>query len=839
MPLFVEVAVHVPGNTGTFDYHLPPELEGKVQPGCLVVVPFGPQRVQGVALRYIDMPSVPETRPVEALLDPLPVVTGAQMELAQQLSDQTLTPLSACLDLMLPAGISQQADREYQLVEPLRVADDELKPTARRIVLLLRERGALRGRQIEASLPHQHAKEALQGLAKQGVVISRPVLPEPGVHPKLVRMVGLACPPEGIEPKLSQIGRAGTPAYQRRKAMLDFLVREPWLVEAAWVYAASGGNLADLRRLEELGLVVLSESEVWRDPLAQVEAPLQTPPELTQGQAQVWSQLQAALRSQNNGIWKPYLLHGVTGSGKTEIYLRAVQEVLLQGKQALVLVPEIALTPQTVRRFLGRFPGMVGLVHSQLSVGERYDTWRRARAGKLQVIVGPRSALFTPFPNLGLIVLDEFHDSSYYQSEPAPAYSAVQAALTYGRLTRSTVLLGSATPSVEWMYTAQEKNWPVLALPERIMAHRQTVAAQLTRQSQKSNPDETGSEGSFLPLPPVKIVDMRQELKAGNRSMFSRALQDALIQTLDAGQQAILFLNRLGSATYVFCRDCGHTLRCPRCDRALTLHSDAAMLVCHTCGYRRKKPERCPNCGSTQIRDYGTGTERVEQEVLKTFPQARTLRWDSETTRQKGSHDLVLSHFVSHRADILIGTQMLAKGLDLPLVTLVGVILAEVGLYLDDFRAPERTFQLLTQVAGRAGRSPLGGQVVLQTYQPEQYAIQMAAGHDYAGFYRRELNSRREIGYPPFTRLVRLEYRHAEAQKAQAAAQRMAVQLEDWLREGGYSSTELIGPAPSFFAKQNGLYRWQIVLRGPDPAAALRGRNLGDWRVEVDPQSLL
>jgi len=839
LPLFVEVAVHVPGNTGTFDYHLPPELEGQVQPGCLVVVPFGVQRVQGVVLRYIDTPAVPETRPVEVLLDSLPVVTGAQMELAQQLSDQTLTPLSACLDMMLPAGISQQADREYQLVEPLRVADEELKPTARRIVQLLQERGALRGRQIEASLPHRHAKEALQGLVKQGAVISRPVLPEPGVHPKLVRMVGLACPPEEIEPKLSQIGRTGTPAYQRRKAMLDFLVREPWLGEAAWVYAASGGNLADLRRLEEPGLVVLSESEVWRDPLAQVEAPLQAPPKLTNGQAQVWSTLQAALRGQTNEIWKPYMLHGVTGSGKTEIYLRAVQEALLQGKQALVLVPEIALTPQTVRRFLGRFPGVVGLVHSQLSVGERYDTWRRARAGKLQVVVGPRSALFTPFPNLGLIVLDEFHDSSYYQSEPAPAYSAAQAALTYGRLTHSVVLLGSATPSVEWMYTAQEKNWPVLALPERIMAHRQTVEAQLSRLGQKSDPVEVGSEGSFLPLPPVKIVDMRQELKAGNRSMFSRALQDALTKILAAGQQAILFLNRLGSATYVFCRDCGHTLRCPRCDRALTLHSDAVMLVCHTCGYRRKKPERCPNCGSAQIRDYGTGTERVEQEVVKAFPQARTLRWDSETTRQKGSHDLVLSHFVSHRADILIGTQMLAKGLDLPLVTLVGVILAEVGLHLDDFRAPERTFQLLTQVAGRAGRSPLGGQVVLQTYQPEQYAIQMAAGHDYAGFYRRELDARRKIGYPPFSRLVRLEYRHAEAQKAQTAAQRMAVQVEDWLREGGYDNTELIGPAPSFFAKQNGLYRWQIVLRGPDPAAALRGRNLGDWRVEVDPQSLL
>jgi primosomal protein N' (replication factor Y) len=839
LPQFVEVAVHVPGNTGTFDYHLPPELEGAVQPGCLVVVPFGPQRVQGVVLRLIDLPSVPETRPVEGLLDPLPVVTSAQLELAQQLAVQTLTPLSACLDLMLPVGVSQQADREYQLVEPLRIAEIELKPTARRVPAATVRCGALRGRQIEASLPRQHSKEALQGLLKQGVVTSRPVLPEPGVRPKLVRMVGLACPPEEIESQLDQIGRAGTPAYQRRKAMLDFLIREPWLVEAAWVYAASGGTLADLRRLEGLGLVALSESEVWRDPLAQMEAPLQTPPVLTEGQAQVWRQLQEALQGSSTGIWKPYLLHGVTGSGKTEIYLRAVQETLKQGKQALVLVPEIALTPQTVRRFLGRFPGLVGLVHSQLSVGERYDTWRRARSGKLQVVVGPRSALFTPFPNLGLIVLDEFHDSSYYQSEPAPAYSAVQAAITYGRLTRSTVLLGSATPPVELMYTAQEKNWPVLALPERIMAHRQSVEAQLARLGQTTELVDAGSEGSSLPLPPVKIVDMRQELKAGNRSMFSRALQEALTQTLSAGQQAILFLNRLGSATYIFCRDCGHVLRCPRCDRALTLHSEAAMLVCHTCGYRRKKPERCPNCGSTQIRDYGTGTERVEQEVLKVFPDARTLRWDSETTRQKGSHDLVLSHFVSHRADVLIGTQMLAKGLDLPLVTLVGVILAEVGLHLDDFRAPERTFQLLTQVAGRAGRSPLGGQVVLQTYQPEQYAIQMAGEHDYAGFYRRELDARRKIGYPPFSRLVRLEYRHPEAQKAQAAAQRMAVQLEDWLREGGYSSTELIGPAPSFFAKQNGLYRWQIVLRGSDPAAALRGHNLGDWRVEVDPQSLL
>ncbi|HWR65663.1 MAG TPA: primosomal protein N' [Bellilinea sp.] len=839
MPRFVEVAVNVPGRTGSFDYHLPAELMDTVQPGCLVIVPFGKQRVQGVVLRFLDLPSVPETRPVEALLDPQPVVTAAQMELAQQLAEDTLTPLSACLDLMLPPGISQQADLEYQLVDSLRIADIELKQTAQRIVKLLLERGALRGRQIETALPRQGWKEAIQTLIKRGVVISRPVLPEIGVRPKVVRMVRLAVSPEAASAQTERLSRSGTAAYQRRKAMLDFLIREPWLIEASWVYASSGGTLADLRLLEELGLVALSESEVWRDPLAQVETLLQTPPQLTEGQREIWQQLQAGLRQAPEGLWKPFILHGVTGSGKTEIYLRAVQEVLDQGKQAIVLVPEIALTPQTVRRFLARFPGQVGLVHSQLSVGERYDTWRRARSGELKLVVGPRSALFTPFPDLALIVLDECHDGSYYQSEPAPAYSAVQAAITYGRRTGSTVILGSATPPVELLYTAYQKNWPVLSLPERIMAHKKAVASQLERLGKIATLEEDGSEGSVLPLPPVSIVDMRQELKAGNRSMFSRSLHEALEKTLASGQQAILFLNRLGSATYVFCRDCGHVLRCPRCDRSLTLHSQAAELVCHSCGYRRKMPSRCPNCNSTQIRDYGTGTERVEQEVLKVFPNARTLRWDSETTRQKGAHDLLLSHFVSHRADILIGTQMLAKGLDLPLVTLVGVILAEVGLYLDDFRAPERTFQLLTQVAGRAGRSPLGGQVVLQTYQPEQYAIQMAAGHDYAGFYRREIESRRTIQYPPFSRLVRLEYRHREAQKAETAAQHLAVQLEDFLREGSFNSTEIIGPAPCFFARMNSLYRWQIVLRGPDPTAVLRGKNFPDWRIEVDPQSLL
>ena len=351
------------------------------------------------------------------------------------------------------------------------------------------------------------------------------------------------------------------------------------------------------------------------------------------------------------------------------------------------------------------------------------------------------------------------------------------------------------------------------------------------------------SDGSLsatqLNLPPVKIVDMRQELKAGNRTIFSRELRESLGQVLDAHQQAILFLNRRGTATYVFCRQCGYSLKCPRCDLPLTFHNEGSALVCHTCNYRRQMPKTCPECSSNQIRQFGTGTEKVESDVQELFPGVRTLRWDAETTRQKGAHDLLLQAFMNRQADILVGTQMLAKGLDLPLVTLVGVVLADVSLQLPDYRAGERTFQLLTQVAGRAGRSPLGGKVILQTFQPDHYAIRAAAGHDYAAFYRQEINYRKQIQYPPFTRLVRLELRNSDMARVEAEAQAMARQVQGWIKEGHYRGTEIIGPVPCFFGRQNNIYRWQIILRGPDPASILRGRALGEWRVEVDPASLL
>jgi primosomal protein N' (replication factor Y) len=856
MPTYLEIAVNVPQVAGVFHYHLPPALEGQVWPGHLVEAPFGRQTVQGVVLRYVAVPAVPETRPVLGLVDPQPALTAMQISLAEELAYQTLSPLAACIDLMLPPGLSQVADTLYALSEQESPGQGEtarLNKTQARLLELLERRGPLRGRQIDQSMSKLKWRPSAEGLVRRGLITARTTLPPPTIGPKNVRTAQLGCSPAEVERRAAELGRAGTAAQARRLAILRFLTREAGPVDVPWVYAESGGNSRDLRYLAERGFVILGESEVWRDPLAEVDFATSQALPLTSGQQAAWAEIQAGLRAGPAGAagaaQAPFLLHGVTGSGKTEIYLYAVEETLRLGRSAIVLVPEIALTPQTVRRFLARFPGQVGLMHSQLSAGERYDTWRRARAGLLSVMVGPRSALFTPFENLGLIVVDEFHDDSYYQAESLPRYHARQAAIAYARLCGAVCVLGSATPGVTSRYQAERERWRYLSLPERILGHRQVIQAQVERTGGRSRYQPAGEQAESIELPPVQVVDMRQELKAGCTSIFSRPLQEALKQVLEQHQQAILFLNRRGSATYVFCRDCGYSLKCPHCDLPLTYHLQSpdqphfeqarGALLCHRCGYTRQAPRRCPQCGGARIRHYGSGTQRVEAVAQALLPEARLLRWDAETTRQKGSHELILKHFANQQADVLVGTQMLAKGLDLPLVTLVGVVLADVGLNLPDYRAGERTFQVLTQVAGRAGRSPLGGQVILQTFQPENYVIQAAAQHDYNAFYRKELDYRRRLNYPPFSRLVRLEYRDPDPHQAERAAGEMARQLRAWIQAEQRHSTELVGPAPCFFARLGGNYRWQILLRGPDPASLIRKRSLGEWRIEVDPASLL
>jgi primosomal protein N' (replication factor Y) len=837
---YVEIAVNVPRVSGVFHYHLPPELVDQVEVGHLVEVPFGKQRVQGVILGFVDEPAVSKTRPVLNLIDPHVVLTWAQIALARSISQNTLSSLADCIGLMLPPGLGQQADTLYTITRRKSSSSDRrLTDLQLRLLTILEKRGSLRGRQLDRALPRVNWRASARSLVRRGLISTDPILQPPQVKPKAVNTVQLACAPDLAEQQLTNLGRPGSAAFERRGAMLRFLLREPGPVEVSWVYAESGGNSADLRKLTDLGLVIIGESEIWRDPLDGLKLPTAEPPVLTSDQQKCWDEINAGLKalSESQPV-QPFLLHGVTGSGKTELYLRAVQYVIQQGRQAIVLVPEIALTPQAVRRFLARFPGQVGLVHSQLSPGERYDTWRRARTGELGVVVGPRSALFTPLPEIGLIVLDECHDDSYYQSDP-PFYQTRQAAIDYAGITGALCLMGSATPNVTSTFQAASGRWRYLRLPSRILAHRQVIESQAEELGVVSRYEPLEGQASSLELPPVEVVDMRRELKSGNRSIFSRALQVRLAEVLAEKQQAILFLNRRGTATYVFCRDCGHTLKCPRCDLSLTYHGGRDALTCHHCGYDRKMPKICPICKSKRIRQYGTGTERVEAEVLALFPQARTLRWDYETTRKKGAHEAILSHFREQRADVLVGTQMLAKGLDLPLVTLVGVVLADVGLNLPDYRAPERTFQVLTQVAGRAGRSPLGGEVILQTFQPEHYVLQAASRHNYREFYHKELEYRRQLGYPPYLRLVRLEYRHGREADAERAAVEMAGKIKNWITSGGYRATEIIGPVPCFYARWGGQYRWQIVLRGPELLSLLRGRSLGEWRIEVNPPSLL
>jgi primosomal protein N' (replication factor Y) len=679
----------------------------------------------------------------------------------------------------------------------------------------------------------------IKTLAERGwVTIDRPPVKGPAT-------VSLALAGDAVTDALVALRGA-----EKHRAVLEALQGQGGAAWIGWVYAETGANLDTLRDLEAAGLVTVAEEMIWRDPLAGYEFALDRPLELTEDQQRAWAVInqrimagaerveapltddgQVALR-QAQGADDVFLLHGVTGSGKTEIYLRAIAEVLARGQQAIILVPEIALTPQTIRRFAARFPGRVTVWHSELAEGERFDVWRRVRTNHpaAQVMVGSRSALFLPFPRLGLIVLDEEHESSYKQ-ERTPRYHARTAAVELGRLTGSPVILGSATPALETYFAARRGEIGLLSLPQRIRTGEWTDASSTLPFPQAATLGD---------LPPVSIVDMRQELRAGNRSMFSRALAAGLRHVLQAGQQAILYLNRRGAATFVMCRDCGHVEACPRCAIPLTFHSEGEALVCHHCNRRYPAPTVCLECKGRRIRYFGVGTERVEETVRQEFPNARTLRWDRDVTGAKGSHDAILSKFTMHEADVLIGTQMIAKGLDLPLVTLVGVVAADTGLFLPDFRAAERTFQLLTQVAGRAGRSTLGGEVIVQTYHPDHYAVVAASNHDYDAFYRQEMAFRRQQGYPPVRRLARLVYHNTQRAKAQAESARLAEQLRAEITRLGLTDTDLIGPAPCFFSQQRGEFRWQLVVRSPDPATLLRQAPppLG-WRLDIDPVDML
>jgi primosomal protein N' (replication factor Y) len=632
---------------------------------------------------------------------------------------------------------------------------------------------------------------------------------------------------------------------QKQADVLHLLAAEDGPVWIGWVYAQTEAKLDTLRALAQAGLITIDEARRWRDPLAGRSFTLDTPPRLTAEQTSVWQEVARAWRP-DNPLRTPILLHGVTGSGKTEIYLHAIAAALRAGQGAIMLVPEITLATQTVERVSARFPGRVAIWHSALSPGERYDTWERVRAGELPIVVGPRSALFAPVRNLGVVVVDEEHEPAYKQRDRPPIFHAREAALELGRLSRALVIMGSATPDVVSYRQAERGTSRLLNLPSRILAHTKHLAVQkaLLKRRQLSSrlpSQDPGSEFVTLPLPPVEVVDLREELRAGNRTIFSRVLQDSIRETLTHGEQVILFLNRRGTASFVICRDCGHVMTCPRCDTTLTYHADGELMVCHFCGYRSRTVETCPQCHGERIRFFGLGTQRVEEAVKQMFPAAQTIRWDWDTTRQKGSHHVFLEHFMTGRANMMIGTQMVAKGLDLPMVTLVGVISADTALYLPDFRAAERTFQLLMQVAGRAGRSPLGGKVIIQTYNPDQVAIEAAANHDYEGFYQMELAFRAEQRYPPFKRVALQLYQGPGLDRSSHAVRTFTDRLRRHVERQGLPAVEIIGPTPSYVRRVRNQYRWHVLLRAQDPAAVLRPLLPlpHGWRVDIDPVSLL
>ena len=809
---YAEVAVNSPiARHRSFCYSIPSQLI--IDLGQVVWVPFGSKILQGVVVKLSDYPSVEETKEIVDLIATDPLLSPAQITLAAWIGEYYLSPLFDAVSLMLPPGFERRLITYVQLLFDA-VDLSRLDPEQREVIHLLGDREKVSTGELERKLGKKKANLVIQQLLRRHLVVKSQQLEEAKVKPKLVPHLKLMVDHHKAEAEAVQLREAR--AY-KQAAVVDFLVRQPQVVPLAEVKKVVVCQNTVVDALRERGLVSVVEVEVRRDPLAYLSVDSTSPLKLTPSQEEAWWTIQSSLSSRRQSK-SPlvFLLHGVTGSGKTEIYLRALAEVVAQGRRAICLVPEIALTPQTIERFASRFPGRVALLHSALSLGEQYDEWRRIKEGGCDVVIGPRSALFAPQPDLGLIVIDEEHEWTYKQGDKSPRYHAREVAIKLAELTNAIVILGSATPDVETFYRGEQQEYQLIELKERITPR------------------------GLTPLPGVEVVDLRSELKAGNRSLFSRSLSGAMAEALARHEQVILFLNRRGTATFVQCRDCGFVLGCQRCSGALTYHSAISKLICHHCRYSCPLPQVCPQCLSHRLKLLGIGTQRVEEEVGQLFPGARVLRWDKDMTSRRRAHEEFLARFRAHEADILIGTQMIAKGLDLPQVTLAGVISADTGLNLPDFRAGERTFQLLCQVAGRSGRGLVSGRVIIQTYSPEHYAIQAASKHDYLAFYRHEIDYRRKLGYPPFARLARLTFSHTNAVACQTEVERMGQLIAAERDRRGMLDFRLIGPVPAFVPRLRGRYQWQIVLCGTALADFLADITFPrGWVVDIDPVGMV
>ena len=810
---YVRVALPLPLDR-TFTYAVD---GGPLRSGTRVLVPFQRQERIGFVVGQGGEEGVKRIRTVLSVMDTEPSVSESQLRLARWMADYYITSLGLALRTMLPSVLSDTSRDVVTLHDGPR---GKLSNREARLVEALTPGAAQSLRAIKRSLRMGSIWPEIRSLTAAGVLSVETLPPRP-MPTKTERVVRVARWIDDIEDLNVLVGRA-----RRQADAYQALAGSGGTVELAHLTGQAGFSRGVIRGLEEKGLALVEDREVERDPFAGIptgEDQAHTP---TDRQNDVIRTLACAVDA---GPKEPFLLHGVTGSGKTLVYIELLNHVLAQGKGAIVLVPEISLTPQTVARFRARFGDQVAVLHSALSDGERFDAWGQLRSGRRRIAVGARSALFAPVSDLGVIVVDEEHDGSYKQSE-SPRYQARDMAVVRSAQEGALCVLGSATPALESWHNVERGKFRLVSLPDRVGGGR---------------------------LPPVRLIDLREarkesKEKSGARSeaglVLTAPLVEAMRDRLRRGEQTILLLNRRGYSSFVQCRECGDVEICPSCSISLTYHRGKSRLVCHHCRHEQPAPERCPRCGSTDLSFRGLGTEQVERVVAETFPEARLARMDVDTTSGKWSHHEILGRVERGEVDILLGTQMIAKGLDFPRVTLVGVVNADVGMHLPDFRATERTFQLLSQVAGRAGRGELGGDVLIQTALPEHYAIQAALGHDYVGFAARELNERRHPAYPPMVRLVNVVVSSPTPEDAAGNAEAAARWLRTHVVPG--APVDLIGPAPSPIERLHGRWRWHFLLRSASVKALgtaarrlqsefrTRGR---DVRIAIDrdPSALL
>ncbi len=746
----------------TFDYEIPDRFTHVLTPGMRVIVPFGPRKIMGFVVEITDTSSFNKLKPIEEVLDLVPVLTKELLDLGKWLAHRTLSLSIVALQVMLPQVLKSKYKKEINRLSG-EVLSDELED-------LFQGRDVIPFEEFEASaLNYQHLKKAVDaGEVQIDYIVKSKITKkfETFVYPK--KEIHL------LEEALHDLSQSA----RKQRAIIEFFIENPQEIKQKSLLQTIGTTTSTVKALIDKGLLDTYQKETYRNPYNDDAIERTDPLPLKPEQQQA---IEPILASIENNEHEVILVHGVTGSGKTEIYLQAIQEVIKKGKEAIVLVPEISLTPQMVKRFKGRFGRNVAVMHSALSAGEKFDEWRKIQRKEVQVVVGARSAIFSPFENLGIIIIDEEHETSYKQ-EDQPRYHARDVAIKRGKDQNFPVVLGSATPTLESYARAAKGVYKLATLTKRT---------------------------NDKPLPEVITVDMRRELHAGNRTMFSRLLMEKIRDCIAKGEQIVLLLNRRGYSTFIMCRDCGHVKECPHCDIALTYHKNSHLLKCHYCSYEEEVPNVCPECSSDLIRYFGTGTQRVEESLTQLIPEARVIRMDVDTTRRKGAHEKLLREFSEHKADILLGTQMIAKGLDFENVTLVGVLTADSMLHLPDFRSSEKTFQLLTQVSGRAGRHDLPGEVIVQTYTPDHYSIELASKYNFEDFYKKEMAMRRAFRYPPYYYLALITITHENHVQVVQATQQFVQQLLMKVDP----ETIILGPTPSPIPRIKDRYRYQCMIK--------------------------